>query len=134
MQIVIDGVAPHVNGSYDLDWTGLTNRELNEVKRISGVRPAEMLDALVASDAAFACALAIIAARRDGKLIPEDVILDSTGGNIKFVLTDDGAAGGDVPPTKPKRSKGQSSRNSGSASKKSSASPAADPSRIGEPT
>lgn len=101
MQIIVSNLAPHVDGTYELDWTQLTNRELAEVKRISGIRPTEMLDALLASDAAFACAMAIIAARRHGKLIPEDVILDSVGGNIKFDFTE--GAADEIPPTKPRR-------------------------------
>lgn len=130
MQIKISGVAPHVDGVYDV--ADLTNWERHEIKRISGLRPAEYAEAIVLSDSDFAVALAVIGARRAGKLLPEDVLFHSAvTPEIIFPETEVGA---DVPPTRPKRSRARKTATSGSASASSSVRQATDPSRSGEQT
>lgn len=117
MKIEIKGVAPHLDATYDLDLGSLTNRELHEIKVVSGVRPVEMLDAIVFSDAAFACALATIASRRRGRRVNEDMFLD-TSGTIRFLFD---PAPDEAPPTKPGKP-GSSKKSSGGSSRRASGS------------
>lgn len=114
MKVEISGIAPHVDGSYELDWTSFTNRELHRIKLVSGVRPAEVLDAFVTGDAAFACAVAAIVCERAGKRVIEDFFLDAPGGVIHFTFETQKTEGDeDDPPTSPRRKPGTRKRSSG---------------------
>lgn len=128
MKLEITRIAPHIDGIYDVDLASFTNRELHQIKVASGVRPPEMLDAFVYSDAAFACAVATIACQRANKRINEEIFLDAAGGSIKFVFEEQED---DVdPPTLPGKP-GTKPRRSGRASSRSSESPADAPSPSG---
>ena len=83
-KIVIKDVHPSYDGEYELD-DDFTNRELHTIKRLSGCRVGELTEALAASDTDVVLALAVIALQRQGKHIDEDVLWDSTAGNISLV-------------------------------------------------
>lgn len=118
MVVKISGVAPHVDGDYELDLASFTNRELHRIKQISGVRGAEVIDAVFAGDAAFACAVAAIVCQRAGKRVSEDFFLDAPGGVVHFdfpaLAEDDGD-----PPTSVPRKRGTKKSSSGSGSESS---------------
>lgn len=132
MKLEISDVAPHINGSYDLDLASFTNRELHQIKIASGVRPLELTEALVYSDAAFICAVAEIAITRTGRRINHDILMDAAGGSIKVSF---GEPVEDDPENPTPRAKPATRRkSSGSRSKSSSASPADAPSPSGAQT
>ena len=86
-KIVFKDVHPSYDGEYELD-DEFTNRELHTIKRLSGCRVGELAEALAASDTDVVMALAVIALQRHGKHVDEDVLWDSTAGNISIVGED----------------------------------------------
>ncbi len=76
MQVRIAGIAPHIDGTYEVP-SPLTTRELHEIKQASGVAPFEIAQAYGNGDAAFKAVIAVIALRRAGKVAPLDLFLDS---------------------------------------------------------
>lgn len=91
-KIIIKEVPPY-DGEYELDIGSLKNRDWSTIKRLSGVRPLELVNALKASDADVIVAFAVIALQRSGKFpyIDEDVLWDAESGEIRLVLGDEGA-------------------------------------------
>lgn len=114
-KIKIEGVLPY-DGEYDLDVSYFTNRELNIIKRLSGVRAGELDEAFGAGDNDLIVALAVIALRRAGKTAAEDAIWDAPSGKITFVA-DEVEADAD-PPVIPSslRSDGEKPASSGNGS------------------
>lgn len=98
MKIVVDG------RTYDMPMN-LTFRELGLVKRVSGVRSAEINEALEAGDTDVIAALIIIAMRRSGQDVKEDHVLSMDIGSVDIAPDEPeeegpptGPAGGDVAP------------------------------------
>lgn len=87
-KVTISGVAPW-DGDYDLDLSRLTNRELHEIKKVSGVRAGELDDALSGGDNDVLVALALVAAARAGKMIPADRLWDADVESIVFDFRED---------------------------------------------
>ncbi len=85
--ISIKGVPPY-DGDYPIDLERITNRELSTIKRLSGVRGAELQDGFTAGDNDLFVALTIIALQRAGKTVIEDAIWDAESGTITFNLED----------------------------------------------
>ncbi len=83
--ISIKGVPPY-DGDYPIELERITNRELSTIKRLSGVRGAELSDAFAAGDNDLFVALTIIALQRAGKIVAEDAIWDAESGSITFSL------------------------------------------------
>lgn len=82
--IKIEGI--HVyNGVHPLDVTYFTNRELHIIKKVAGVRANELNDAFQAGDTDLIVALAVIALRRGGHQVEEDLIWDAPLGSVTFV-------------------------------------------------
>lgn len=70
--MIIDGSPPY-NGRYELDWSqDLTTREWGWIKRLAGYLPLTLTDEAF-GDPEFACALAVIALRRAGKIQSSEV-------------------------------------------------------------
>lgn len=134
MQIEISGVAPHIDGSYELNWGSFSTREQHEIRLISGIRPAEYLDATMSGDAAFAGAMAMVALQRVNKRLPEEMMFNAPAGSFKFAFPDKGADAD--PPTTPSRrpKRPTTPGTSGRASRKSSASRADAQSHSGDRT
>ena len=65
-KVIIKGIAPF-DGEYDLDLGFFKMREFNIIKKLSGVRAAELEEAIEAGDTDLILAIAAIAVRRGGK-------------------------------------------------------------------
>jgi hypothetical protein len=76
-KIVIDGT------QYDMP-DNFTYREMNRIKRISGLRAGELFPALQAGDTDVAMAFAITALARAGKLEDEEQLMDLELDKIKL--------------------------------------------------
>lgn len=117
-RIVIKGV-PGFDGEYPLDLSEqwFNNAELHIIKRISGVRVAELSEALEAGDNDLLIAFAIAAVRRSEKFQKhdlakfEELLWEADGGSIDFVVEDDQS----LPPASPLPS--EPATNSGSDEK-----------------
>ena len=70
---------------YPLDMQ-LTGREIQLIKRVSGVRMAELEAALDAGDYDVLIAFAAIALQRAGKPVDVDALLDAPFGHVEFVV------------------------------------------------
>lgn len=98
MKVTIEGIPPW-DGDYEFPDLSFTNRELHEIKKLSGVRAGELFDALVAGDAAVDVAVTCVILARSDKHVDPDDLWDAEGGAITF---DFRTAGGDAdPPTTP---------------------------------
>lgn len=76
----IKGVPPW-DGDYPLELK-FNHRELHLIKKIAGVRGAELEEAFLAGDTDMVVALTLIALKRDGKTVPEDDIWEAGTGAI----------------------------------------------------
>jgi hypothetical protein len=65
-RFVVTGI-PAFNGEYPIDIGSFTMRELQIIKRMSGVRAGELEEAFTAGDTDLLLAIAVIAVRRNGK-------------------------------------------------------------------
>ena len=89
---------PPWDGQYEIPSFVFTNRELNRIKEISGVRGGELLDALVAEDAAAFVALAVVVLGRHGKNAHPDDLWDAERTAIKLEIGDGDDGDADNPP------------------------------------
>lgn len=99
-KFVVTGI-PAFNGEYPLNDNAFTMRELEIIKRMSGVRSGELAEAFAARDAALILAVAVIAVKRSGKNWQafEQLAWDSPLGDITFVGEDEEAAEEPIPLT-----------------------------------
>lgn len=113
-KLIIEGIAPY-DGEYELDSSYFTFRERHTIKRISGARGAEIVDALEAGDSDVVMALAVIAISRTGTQPDENMLWDGRG-TVRLEMEDE-----PVPPDKAGTpDPGEQSESSGDASKQSS--------------
>ena len=96
---------PEAEKRYTLP-TSYTYREMGKIKRLTGLRSAEIEDALLAGDTDVIVAIAVIAAERSGDTVDVDKIDDLQFGAIRVEADDsdptdavptDGDASADVP-------------------------------------
>jgi hypothetical protein len=142
----VKGISKKLDGDYECDLVAiamdvssdesLTMREAHTVKRISGVRGGEIIDAVAAGDTDVLLALSIVVLQRHNKQVDENQLWDAKVGAFEFVLGQepDGEGEDDAdPPTVPAgTSAGESSTDGGATgSPKSEESPAADQSPTG---
>ena len=67
IRLLVEGIDPF-DGEYEIDPdVGFTNRELNIIKRISGVRAGELDEALKAGDNDLVLAITAVAVRQKGR-------------------------------------------------------------------
>jgi hypothetical protein len=85
-KIVVDGT------KYDMP-DNFTYREMNRIKRLTGLRAGELFPALEAGDTDVALAFAITAADRAGLLENEEQFMDLELDKIELDFTDEVAAG-----------------------------------------
>jgi hypothetical protein len=94
--LVVEGVTPW-EGRYELplDEFAFTGREWGWIRRFTGYRPADVLDAMKGADAELLAALAVIALNRAGRISRDDApatferLVDENFGS--FTLTSDDA-------------------------------------------
>ncbi len=91
----VDGAEYPLRLAADGDWA-LTGREWGVVRRMAGVRRAELLGSLVAADVETNIALAVIAMARAGQRADEDRLLD--GVNLVEIEIPDLEGDAAVPP------------------------------------
>jgi hypothetical protein len=130
MKIIIKGLGPVWDGEHEFD-LDLTNRDLHEIKQISGVRAGEFEEAFEAMDNDLVVAVASIVLRKHGKRAPLDVLWDAPLGAIKLDLdeaetVEDDAGPPSQTPTEPESPETLSgvSETSGNGSSESSDLPA----------
>ncbi len=82
-RIIIRGTNAY-DGEYEFDASTLSNRELHLIKRLSGVRAGELVEALLAGDSDMLVALAAVAITRTGKPLMEDLLWDAEAGTITY--------------------------------------------------
>lgn len=110
----ISGVGRQYDGDYQFD-KPFNGREHNEVKRISNVLPADYGKAIEGLDAAFHVALAVVAIRRAGKPVHEDMLLDADECSIQIIVEQQEADA--VPPARrPRAAKSSVKSDSGDSS------------------
>ena len=88
-KLIIEGVPPW-DGEYDFD-IRFTMRELHTVKTISGIRGAEVAEAVAYRDAAATVAIAVVILARHGKLASPDDFFDADQSCIRFAFGEDDA-------------------------------------------
>ena len=93
--IRVEGVAPW-DGDYPFDIGYFTNRELHLIKQVADVRAGELEDEFRRGNNDLIVAVALIAARRNGKDIPVEDLWEATVGAI--TLDGDETDNGDVVP------------------------------------
>lgn len=81
-KIIIEGIDSY-DGTYELPLGHLKNGEWHEVRQLSGIRPREAADALLAGDLGLIVALAVVALRRSGRPVIPQLLWDSEGGAIR---------------------------------------------------
>src|SRR4051812_44654195 len=91
MKVTIKDVHRHADGEYDLDIGSLTNGEYHEIKKVSGVRAAELPEALRAGDISVVVAFAKVALMR-AQQPPEieEALWVAPGGSIGFDFAEEG--------------------------------------------
>lgn len=86
--ITIEGI-PAYNGEYPLDMTYFTNRELNLIKTVSGLRAGELTEAFGAGDNDLMVAVAAIAIWREKGEKPNlDALWDAEVGKFTFNIAE----------------------------------------------
>ncbi len=104
-------------GVYEIEDWRLTQRELNDIKVVSGVRAGELIEALFANDRAAVVGLTVVILKRNGIAATPDDLWDTRADEI---VLDFGQAADADPPTqtasegKPSESETSSGDGSGS--------------------
>lgn len=125
------------DGRYEIDAEYFTNRELHQIKQISGIRAGELGEAIDAGDSDLLVALAVVALARHGKTVPVDVLWDANAGRIAIEAVIDEAALAEVAALPPESGgdamsdAAKTNADSGNGSSGSGASPASLPSPTG---
>ena len=107
----IENVHPQADGEYETNLINqpLTGDEWHLIKKISGVRPGDLDEAVRAIDYDLIVAFGMILLRRNGKKIPVEMLMAAPAGNIILDFGEDDAGPPEVSET-------PSSRNEESAS------------------
>ena len=95
--LTLEGVPPW-DGRYDFPDFGFTNRELFEIKKLSGIRAGELVEALDANDTAAFVGVAVVVLGRHGKTIDPDDLWNAPVGSIVLEIVADDDAGPPTPP------------------------------------
>lgn len=84
-KIVIKGIGRQVDGEYEFDASEFTMGDWRTIKQVSGVRPAEAVEALRTADLTFVVALAVVATKK-----PAEMFWAAKIGSLKLELDDAG--------------------------------------------
>lgn len=99
--VVISGCPPW-DGRYEFDDFSFTNRELYDIKQLSGIRAGELIEALEANDTSAYVGVALVVLRRHGHAADPDTLWKAKVGSITLDIGDEDAGEGDaVPPPTP---------------------------------
>ncbi len=93
--LVIDGVFPAWDGRYEFPDFSLSNGELYRIRQISGVRAAELIEALEANDTAAYVAFADVMLTRHGVTFELQYLWNAKVGSLSLDMGEDDA---DPPP------------------------------------
>lgn len=132
MKIKIVGIEPY-DGEYEFD-LNFTLRELHTIKRVSGVREGELLEAIQAGDSDLVVAFATVALQRVGQYVDEDLFWDAPPTAKLTLVTEDDAGPPDLSTPSGPGSNGESTPSSGAPSDSGSENPGSDPSPTGDQT
>jgi hypothetical protein len=95
--LTLEGVQPW-DGRYEFPDFAFTNRELYEIKKLSGIRAGELIEALDANDTAAFVGMAVVVLARHDKIVDPDDLWNAPVGSIVLeIVADDDAD----PPTPP---------------------------------
>lgn len=86
-KIKVSGVPPW-DGDYDFDGN-LKNRELHRIKKITGIRAGELVDALAAGDTDVLVALAVVVLERNDKHVDPEDLWNAEVGSIIYEAEED---------------------------------------------
>jgi hypothetical protein len=141
VKLVVTDV-PGLDGEYPADITFFTNRELHKIKKMTGLRAGEFMEAFQAGDNDMVVALAVVVMEREGKEGAEDLLWDAPAGSVTLeddedeVVVEDDA----LPPaqptetaSEPEPSDSDRSESSGDSSRPVSVLPVSDQSLTGLP-
>lgn len=89
-KVKIEHANPRIAGEHELDLGYFTNRELHLIKKETGVRAGELVDAFQAGDNDLLIVLAFVALQRNGRLdVPIDALWEMEAGTITLDLSDE---------------------------------------------
>jgi hypothetical protein len=141
--LTVKGISKQFDGVYECDIVGmltltsdeaLTQGEAHLIKRMSGARGNEIVEAFLAGDADVRAALAIIVLARNNKVMDERMLEPLPVSVIQFEFGEDAEV--EVPPTSegdPETTEDSPSPNGGKTSGLTLARPETDPEVIGVP-
>ncbi len=96
MKLIVEGVPPW-DGEYQFDDFSFTNRELYDIKQLSGLRASELIEALDANDTSAYVGVGMVVLRRHDKVLEADDLWNAKVGSIRIDIGQDDAD----PPTQP---------------------------------
>lgn len=139
MKVIINGILG-LDGEWEIDGD-FTNRDLNDIKKISGVRAGELQEATEAGDNDLVVAIAWIALRRNGKTGPGvlDALWDAPAGariTVDFTTPEgkeDDAGPPEQTPSGSPNEPGDASKSSGETSSDAGDHPEKTPPATGHP-
>ena len=85
--IIITDCSPW-DGRYEFDDFSFTNRELYEIKQLSGIRAGELIEALEANDTAAYVGVALAVLKRHGLRLEAEDLWNAKVGSISLELGD----------------------------------------------
>ena len=88
MKLIVDGVPPW-DGEYQFDDFSFTNRELYDIKQLSGLRASELIEALDANDTSAYVGVGMVVLRRHDMKLEADDLWNAKVGSIRIDIGDD---------------------------------------------
>jgi len=83
--VIITDCSPW-DGRYEFDDFSFTNRELYEIKQLSGIRAGELIEALETNDTAAYVGVAMVVLQRHGHRLDPDDLWNAKVGSISIEL------------------------------------------------
>jgi hypothetical protein len=87
-----------LDGEYDFNVGEFTHGDWHTIKKVSGVRAGEFMEALTAADTDVVVALAVIALEKAGKQTTVEYLWSAKGGQIRVDFSDEKPAEDDALP------------------------------------
>lgn len=85
VKLIVNGVPPW-DGEYQFDDFAFTNRELYDIKQLSGLRASELIEALDSNDTSAYVGVGMVVLARHGKLLEPDDLWNAKVGSIRIDL------------------------------------------------
>ncbi len=117
MKLIVEG-APPWDGEYQFDDFSFTNRELYDIKLLSGLRASELIEALDANDTSAYVGVGMVVLARHGKQLEPDDLWNAKVGSLRIDLGGDDAdpptqTASEGKPSETETSSGDDSNNGG---------------------